>query len=99
MALRGCTGCFCIFIFVIHGAIAQTETPTAAPVEHAPGGDTRANEPVRIFSMRVPFRISPIASNHEISFDYHTGNTWNRSGGLEYSASSEHYLSNPWFET
>ena len=99
MALRGCTGCFCIFIFVIHGAIAQTETPTAAPVEHAPVVDTRANEPVRIFSMRVPFRISPIASNHEISFDYHTGNTWNPSGVLEYPDASEPYFSNPWDAT
>jgi hypothetical protein len=90
---------FCICLFVMHRALAQTETPTANPVEHAPVADTRANEPVRIFSMRLPFRISPIASNHEILFDYHAGNTWNPSGVLEYPAASEPYVANPWDET
>jgi len=89
---------FCICIVVTHSAIAQTETP-AVPVEHSPVVDTRANEPVRSFSMRLPFRISPIASNHEISLDYHAGNTWNPSGVLEYPDANEPYYPNPWDET
>ncbi len=90
---------FCICIFAMHAVIGQTEILRADTVEHAPVLDTRANEPVRIFSMRIPFRISSIASNHEISFDGHLGNTWNPSGVLEYPDSNESYFANPWEET
>lgn len=93
------TSWFCICIFVIHETNGQTETQTASAIEHAPIVDTRANEPVRIFSMRLPFRISPIVGNHEISFDGHLGNTWNPSGVLEYPDATEPYVSNPWDET
>lgn len=88
---------FCVLFFAAHEAAAQTDTLTAT-IEHAPVVDTRANEPVRIFSMRLPFRISPIASKHEISFDAHSGNTWNPSGVLEYPDASEPYYDNPWYE-
>jgi len=89
---------FCVCIFIAHGAIAQTEIETSA-VEHAPVADARAIEPVRIFSMRIPFRISPISSRHEISFNYHAGNTWNPSGVLEYPDASEPNLADPWNAT
>jgi hypothetical protein len=46
--------------------------------------------------MYIPFRITPIASHHEISFDCHFGNTWNPSGVLEYPEASEPYFTNPW---
>src|SRR5690349_7826503 len=85
----------CFYFVVTHGAIAQTETATT-PLEHAPVADARANEPVRIFSMRLPFRISPIISTHEISFSYHAGNTWNPSGVLEYPDANEPNLLDPW---
>jgi len=79
-------------------AIAQIDTLKTS-VEHAPIVDTRANEPARIFSMRVPFKISPIAGKHEISIDYHAGNTWNPSGVLEYPDASEPDVDNPWEES
>lgn len=99
MALRGRIGWFYFCFFVIHEAIGQTEISTVATIEHAPVVDTRANEPIRTFATRLPFRISPIAGNHEISFDSHLGNTWNPSGVLEYPDASEPYYSNPWDET
>lgn len=88
---------FCLCIPLAQEAFAQTDTLTSS-VEHAPVVDTRANEPARIFAMRLPFRISPIIAKHEISFDYHTGNVWNPSGVLEYPDASEPYVSNPWNE-
>ncbi|MBS1681292.1 MAG: hypothetical protein JST48_06235 [Bacteroidetes bacterium] len=94
MALRACTGLYFICLLATHIAVAQTDTLTR--IEHAPIVDARANEPVRTFAMRLPFRISPIAGNQEISFYYHAGNTWNPSGVLEYPNASEPYFSNPW---
>lgn len=87
----------CICFIASHGAIAQADTLTVR-IEHAPVVDTRANEPARVFSMRLPFKISPIACHQEISLDYHAGNTWNPSGVLEYPEANEPYVSNPWDE-
>lgn len=80
-------------------ANAQPEVLLSTLVEHASVVDTRANQPLSIFSMRIPFRISAIASNHEISFDYHAGNIFNPSGVLEYPTESEPYYANPWDAT
>jgi|GEM_PF-3044188 len=90
---------FCFFVFVIHGTIGQTTDSTTRQIEHAPMIDTRANEPVRILSMRLPFRIAPIAGKHEISLDLHSGNTWNPSGVLEYQEPWEPYPAKPWEAT
>jgi len=88
----------CIGVLATQGAIAQTDSIKSS-IEHTPVVDARANEPIRIFAMRLPFRISPITGKHEISFDYHAGNTWNPSGVLEYPDASEPYVSSPWDET
>lgn len=89
---------WCTCLLAAHGAFAQTDT-LASSLEHGSVVDARANEPVRIFAARLPFRISPITGDHEISFNYHAGNAWNPSGVLEYPDASEPYVSNPWSET
>lgn len=71
-------------------------TSAYAQIQHSPVVDTRATEPIRIYAMRIPFKISPIQSKYEVSFDGHAGNTWNPSGLLEYPESSDPTPVVPW---
>jgi len=87
---------FCLCAFVTTGSLALQTDSTIRPVEHASVIDTRANEPIRILSMRIPFSISPISGRHQLSFDAHFGNTWNPSGVLEYPKAEEPYPDKAW---
>ncbi len=91
--------CIWICMSATYGSLAQVKDSTVSLIEHSIAVDPLPNEPVRTFSMRLPFRISPISGNHEISFNYHAGNTWNPSGVLEYPDANEPYLADPWNAT
>ncbi|HYC87015.1 MAG TPA: hypothetical protein VEB86_17400, partial [Chryseosolibacter sp.] len=90
--------CLCVFVLIVHEALAQ-DAVSLPTIEHSALIDTRPNEPIRIFGMRLPFRITPIAGPSEIAFDAHFGNTWNPSGLLEYQQADEPYFSKPWEAT
>jgi hypothetical protein len=77
-----------LLVGMAHPLAAQQDTLRTL-TDHAMVTDTRANEPVRIFSMRLPFRIAPIPTKNEISIDQHLGNTWNPTGVLEYPEEDE----------
>jgi hypothetical protein len=84
---------------VVHSSFAQQLDSIRRGVEHATVVDTRANEPIRMFGLRLPFRISPIAAKNELSLDAHSGNTWNPAAVLEYRDPSEPYYVKPWDAT
>src|SRR5262249_30415438 len=86
----------CVVILCAHGSFAQTADSTVHLVEHAPLIDTRANEPIRILSMRIPFVIAPIEGKHNLSLNFHLGNVWNPSGVLEYPNAYEPHPAKPW---
>jgi hypothetical protein len=85
--------------FFVMCLAASIQAQDSSSVIHAPIVDARANEPIRIFSAWLPFRVAPINDRHEVTLNFHTGNTWNPSGVLEYPDASEPYPAKPWEAT
>ena len=89
---------FKIFFLQLIFAIANTNVSAQEQnrIEHGSMVDSRPNEFIRLTTLRIRFSTAPIATNNQLSFAYHIGNTWNPTTALYFPGADVPPLTHEW---